>query len=259
MNTQTQEAQPQKAQNTILHGHNSFETAYCIESYPFGRLRTKMYVWIETKPKLGDRVIRQTIDPKTGRLCAPKASTYLNIYFLYKAENGHIHSTGIGHYQKKEEIEKFISAIGGVEKLNTDQLKQYKQLLGINEKVVDEFTGKAKKDFSVKWERKTIGQGWKDGVWNKGEPGRYNEVKITFDRPDGVKLIEIFNAMKSLNQDKLNQVYEWTHSEHWGNYQGVVRICCRGGVYLGEIKESSYKNWLASDANVIQEEMEVAA
>jgi hypothetical protein len=239
----------------ILNGHRSFETAYKIENYPWGfRLKTTQYVWIETVRKKGDRVIRQTIDPRTGKLCAAKCSTFSNIKWLYMDEKGHVQSDGLGIYNdKKTEVKTAIERIG-LENLLPEQVKQYNALIGINEVVEDEFTGKTKKDFSVKWERETIGQGWKDGKWNNGEKGKCDEVKITFDRPDGVKLIEIFRAMKSLNQDRLNEVFTIRHSETWGDREGIVRICIRGGFQLTTVSGDSYREWLASDANVMEQE-----
>ena len=240
-------------QKSILKGHCSFETAYKIEGYPWGyKLKTVQYVWIESVPKKGDRVCRQTVDPRTGKLCAVKCSTFSNIKWLYIDEAGHVQSSGLGIYAEKEVVEHFINLIG-LENLNDMQRKQYNELMGINEVKTDEFTGAVKKGFSVKWERETIGNGWKDGKYNQGEKGNYIEVKITFDRPDGVKIVEIFEAMKTLNQDKLNQVFEVRESR-LGNHPGVVRMCCRGGVYLGEVSEDSYKNYLASDANVLKME-----
>lgn len=70
----------------------------------------------------------------------------------------------------------------------------------------------------------------------------------------GVKLREIFAAMKSLNQDKLNEVFEIRESATFGNYPGTVRICTRGGSQLGTVSEDSYKEYLASDYNQIEEE-----
>jgi uncharacterized protein YlaN (UPF0358 family) len=243
----------------ILTGHNSFETAYKIENYPWGyKLRTIMYVWIESLPKKGDRVVRQTIDPRTGKLCAAKASTFSNIKALYIAENGHVESTGVNIYTKKENVQKLVEMIG-MDNLTMPQLTQYKQMMGEVILRENEFTGVKEKGFSVKWERETLGAGWERNdagqrVWNKGEKGKYDEVKITFDRPDGVKMIEIFRAMKSLKQERLNEVFEDRPSISAGTRTGVVRICCRGGSYLGEISEAAYKNYLASDANVMEEE-----
>jgi hypothetical protein len=227
-----------------------------VKDYPYGfRLRTSIFYWIETTPKKGDRFCSYTINPKNGRRNADKKSTYSNIGVMYQDEKGHTHWTGINIYSKPEQISKFIEMIGGVDKLNSEQKKMYNSLMGINEVKQDEFTGKVKKDFSIKWEREIIGNGWKDGVYNNGVPGKYREVKITFDRPDGVKPREIFEAMKSLNQEKLHQVFEIREDKHFVDHAGVVRICTRGGNYLGTVGEDEYKEYLASDANVTKEEM----
>jgi len=243
----------------FLTGHNSFETAYKIEDYPWGyKLRTTMFVWVESVPKKGDRVVRQTIDPRSGKLCAAKMSTFSNIKALYLDEKGHIQSTGANIYTSKEVVQKLVNAIG-IENLTAPQSIQYRQLMGEVILKENEFTGVKEKGFSVKWEREIVGAGWErketgERVWNKGTKGNYDEVKITFDRPDGVTVKEIFKAMKSLDQTKLNQVFEERPSLSSGTRTGVVRICCRGGAYLGEISEASYKGYLASDSNVMEEE-----
>jgi hypothetical protein len=175
-------------------------------------------------------------------------------------ENGHVQSFGVGRYAKQDEIERFVSTVGE-QNLNSFQLTQLRELRGEVVLKENEFTGKKEKGFSVKWERETVGAGWfrnEEGksVWNAGEKGKYIEVKITFDRTDGVRLDEIFKAMKSLNQDKLNEVFATRECSHFGPRPGVVRICCRGGSYLGTMSEEAYKNYLASDENVMQEEAE---
>lgn len=218
-----------------LFNHSSFETAFLIPSYPYGRLRCKKYVWLETVPKKGDRLCEQTENPKTGRLNAVKKSTFVNLGCLYLDANNYIQWTGLTIYSKQESKDKFIEFVGGVENLNEEQLKQWKQLNG--EKLVkyDDFTGEAKKDFAVKWE--------------KDRNGKYVEVRITFDRPDGVTLLEIFKAMKGLNKDKLNEVFETREAGSSWSYTGKVTICTRGGNYLGAVKEEEFKNFLASDIN----------
>lgn len=231
------------------------ENPLIIEDYPYGfKLRTTIKYWIETTPKKGDRFCSQTVDPRNGRLNAPKKSTYCCVGIMFKDENNHTHWAGITPYTDRAKCEAFITAIGGVEKLNTEQLKQYNSLMGINEVKRDEFTDKLIKDYSVKWERETINAGWKDGKYNSGEKGKYIEVRITFNRPDGVKLIEIYKAMKGLNQERLNEVFEVRNYKSMGDMCGTVRICTRGGLQLGTISESSYKNYLASDINVIMED-----
>ena len=218
----------------ILLGHTSFETAYKVENYPYGfRLKTTMHYWIESTPKKGDRFCTCTINPKNDRLNATKKSTYVAIGCMFLNDIGHVVNNGIGIYTEKEKVTAFIDAIG-IDNLNPEQKKMYNQLMGINEVKTDEFTGKVKKDFAVKWE--------------KDREGNCDEVRITFDRPDGVMLKEIFAAMESLNQEKLNQVFVVRESKQWGNHPGTVRICCRGGVQITTVRQESYLNYLASDA-----------
>ena len=237
-------------ERTYLFGHVDDQTALKVDDYPWGfRLRTSIFYWIETEPKKGDRFCSMTIDPKTGRKCKPKKSTYSNIAVLYRDEKGHIHYTGLTIYSKAEEREAFITAIGGDTVLNAEQMTQLRQLRGEVIVKINEFTGAKKKDFAVKWEREIIGAGWKDGVYNPGEKGECNEVKITFDRPDGVSVKEIYEAMRSLNQDKLKEVFrERPSTWHVSGFRtGIVRICTRGGSYLGTVDAEGYQEYLASD------------
>jgi hypothetical protein len=61
------------------------------ENYPYGfRLKTKKYDFIEYKRSHGFRHGSQTVNPKTGRLNAPKYSTYYTIGILYRNEDNHI-------------------------------------------------------------------------------------------------------------------------------------------------------------------------
>ena len=113
-----------------LFGHDSMNNAYVIESYPYGRLRTQMRVWVESVPKKGDRVWRQTLNPKTDRWNKPKKSTFQPILVLYKDEKDHVHSQGISQYSNPEEVQKFIKAIGGDKKLNKIQKSAFAEMSG---------------------------------------------------------------------------------------------------------------------------------
>jgi hypothetical protein len=223
-----------------LFNHTSLETAYKVDNYPYGyTLRTSIFYWIETTPKRGDRFCSCTINPKNGRMNAPKKSTYYAIAFMYLNEKNHVTWAQIHNSDMGEKAVKF-GELMGIENMNKEQRKQYNALCGINEVVRDEFTDKVKKDFAVKWE--------------KDSEGKCDEVKITFDRPDGVSLKEIFKAMKSLNQAKLDEVFSIRESRTWGAHPGTVRVCVRGGMQLGIVSEESYKNYLASDVNITEEE-----
>ena len=65
-----------------------------VDSYPYGRLRTTAFFSVEFKRGKGFRQVFQTINPKNGRLNAPKNGTYSNVSFLYQEGNGHIHGGG---------------------------------------------------------------------------------------------------------------------------------------------------------------------
>lgn len=214
-----------------IFGHTDEATALEVKNYPYGRLRTSMFYWIETVAKKGDRLCQYTINPKNGRQNATKKSTFSNIGVMYLDEKGHTQWAGIGIYTKEEVREAFIKEVGEG-KLNPEQLKQLRQLRGEVIAKADPITGDAIADWSAKWER---------------EAGRAKSVKITFDRPDGVQIKEIFEALRTLDQSKLNEVFEGRESESKGHIQGSVTVCARGGVFLGTVSESEYKEYLASD------------
>jgi hypothetical protein len=93
----------------ILPEALSFETAHKAENYPYGyTLRTTKYSWIE-RTKSGSRLVQQTINPKNGKLNAPKKSTYSELLILAQNEDGHIRTIG---WSKYSEIQKFLDDYG---------------------------------------------------------------------------------------------------------------------------------------------------
>lgn len=65
-----------------------------VENYPYGfTLKTTLYDSMDFN-KHGYRHVTQTINPKTGRLNAPKKSTYSTMMFRYLNEDGHIKTIG---------------------------------------------------------------------------------------------------------------------------------------------------------------------
>lgn len=82
-----------------ISGHVSLETAYEIDDYPYGRLRCKRRVWLESDAKRGFRFVAQTQNPKNGRWNAPHKSTYSEIAAcLYLDENGHVQWATVNPY-----------------------------------------------------------------------------------------------------------------------------------------------------------------
>lgn len=66
-----------------------------VDSYPYGRKRTRAYFGTEFNIKKGYRTTFQTVNPDTGRLNAVKKSTYSDLLIMYRDEaTGHIKHTG---------------------------------------------------------------------------------------------------------------------------------------------------------------------
>jgi len=66
------------------------KTVYKVENYPYGHtLKTDKFYSIEFTAKRGFRLVEQTLNPKTGKLNAPKKSTYSPVMLL-RVENGKI-------------------------------------------------------------------------------------------------------------------------------------------------------------------------
>jgi hypothetical protein len=92
-----------------LYGHSSAETAFNVADYPYGSLRCSIKFWLESNSR-GFRFCSQTINPKNGRVNAPKKSTYIeHAAAMYLDELNHCVWTGIGIYSKAEEVIQFIN------------------------------------------------------------------------------------------------------------------------------------------------------
>jgi len=119
----------------MLSGHTSFETAYRVENYPYGRLRCKIWFWIEHKASKGYRFMSRTENPKNGRMNAPKASTYMEFAgAMYLDENEHVQWAGLHAYSSPEVILTFVK--------NFPEYSERTFLLGIvkaKERLVEKF------------------------------------------------------------------------------------------------------------------------
>ena len=58
-----------------------------IPDWPSGKFRTTATFRVETSPR-GYRVTRTTVDPKTGKTCAPKATTYARAAQIVDGDDG---------------------------------------------------------------------------------------------------------------------------------------------------------------------------
>ena len=102
-----------------LVGHVSAETAYVQPDYPYSfTLRCERRVWVETKPKHGQRVVTQTRNPKTGRWNAPKAGVYHALAAIALDDDpsspthGHVVVAAFSAYRGRAELEAFLAAHG---------------------------------------------------------------------------------------------------------------------------------------------------
>lgn len=68
-----------------------------IEDWPYGSARTTAIFSIETHPTRGQRAVRETIDPRTGRASKPKTLTYAQHARLVDGEDGRLYIAELGH------------------------------------------------------------------------------------------------------------------------------------------------------------------
>lgn len=104
--------------HTPLYGHNSPDTAYVVDDYPYGfRKRTKIRYWLEMKPSKGFRFMSQTMNPDTGRWNPkPKASTYVGLAaVMYLDEKNHVDWDGLGFYSEASKVLDFVKKYPGAD------------------------------------------------------------------------------------------------------------------------------------------------
>jgi hypothetical protein len=130
------------AEDSLILGCVDEATAYVVDDYPYGRQRTQIRYWIESKPKFGDRFMAQTKNPKTGRWNKPKAGTYspLLVMYLQEQEDGRmfVKTAGLGLWHTTEDAQAFINLIG-VDFLNDVQKVELAKVIGMN-KVMESVT-----------------------------------------------------------------------------------------------------------------------
>ena len=98
-------------QKQPLHNHNSAETAYTVNDYPYGfTLRCKKRYWIETKKGYGQRLCTQTTNPKRPEEYwnKPKKGTYSLVLGMYLDENNHVQSEALTTWLSGGEADKAI-------------------------------------------------------------------------------------------------------------------------------------------------------
>lgn len=117
----------------MLKVFDSQENSFLIEDYPWGfRLRTQQRVWVESKKGFGQRVMRQTLNPKNGKWCKAKASTYYVVLGLYLDENDYVQTWALssGGWTKEDKIKEFEAFYG--DQLTDFQKEQIRYIRATN-------------------------------------------------------------------------------------------------------------------------------
>lgn len=97
-----------------------------VKDYPYGfKLRTTLYDYMEFNPKKGYRHVTQTINPKNGKLNAPKKSTYYEFMLRYLNEDGHIKCISINFNRSFEDMNNVAKDVVNVWHLLDEVEKQY--------------------------------------------------------------------------------------------------------------------------------------
>lgn len=137
---------------TLPPVHTSFESAYIVESYPYGfSLRTEARFWIETN-KNGQRMNFQTLNPKNGKWNKPKKGIYYLVGVLFIDEKNHVHFDGISEYNTSQASDFLAKYEGGILPYQEGKLWIYKAL-----HAAQQIT------------EKKISNGHSDIVWNKAK------------------------------------------------------------------------------------------
>jgi hypothetical protein len=72
--------------------------AATIDNWPYGSLRTTAYFAIEYKTNKGERGVRTTVNPKNGRMSAPKTLTYAKKARIVDGSDGRTYIAELSMY-----------------------------------------------------------------------------------------------------------------------------------------------------------------
>lgn len=89
----------------------SIKNQEVVSNYPYGRLQCQATFSLEFNKSKGFRNVFQTVNPKNGRVNAPKKSTYSDFQYMYIADNGHVKFGGFGisGYDDVNKVFQFIN------------------------------------------------------------------------------------------------------------------------------------------------------
>lgn len=126
---------------TVLNGHTDTETAYVVDDYPYGGLRTKIRFWVETRTHNGQfqgkqRFAAQTLNPKREDEYwnKPRYSTYHDLVTLYLDDNEHVQWHGVGFWPDGPDDFR-AHAMGLYEGLTDENRRRYDILLARSRRI----------------------------------------------------------------------------------------------------------------------------
>ncbi len=131
---------------TPLYGYDSQENSFLVQDYPYGfKLRTSIKFWLERNTR-GVRFCSCTLNPKTNKWNAPKASTYTDTAAnMYQDEKGHVQWDSVGRYSRLEDLERFVSRFPKMHE--TDRLNLLAHVIVL--KKMNERTSKGEHNFTL--------------------------------------------------------------------------------------------------------------
>ena len=95
----------------VFNPQPSEQNPVIVENYPYGfTQKTKAKYYVETT-KNGQRVVFQTLNPKTQQWNNPKKSVYSDIFILYRnTDNDHVESDGFSSvYTDEKDLNNFLT------------------------------------------------------------------------------------------------------------------------------------------------------
>jgi hypothetical protein len=161
---------------TLLKGHTSPETAYVVDGYPYGRLRTQKRYWVETAAKGAkkgqQRVMGQTLNPKGGYWNKPKAGTYyLQAFLFLNPDNDHVEWYYVSTYgiDPRRDIE--FRLMGLYDQLDADDRDIYDGILQLSR--TSSYRIEKAEDF------RRLRESLAEQLWTTGELPAYDASKRT--------------------------------------------------------------------------------
>lgn len=173
------------------------------DGYPWGfRLKTTRKDWLEFDKKKGFRHVSQTIDPRTGKECKPKKSTYQDILVLGKNEENHTKLIDFEFYNEKTVTKtiEFLSDQDNFDLFTSEQIEYiYMKFLQWVKSTMFSMVNYCGSDLEeLKKVFNTAIDIAKKGIEAKGLNNYFNQIVIDWEALEGAK-VEGYQPFKVTN------------------------------------------------------------